>query len=69
MNDQQQTNPAPDDPRQRRPYRIRLPGFIKEPEVGLGDAIKRAAYLVGARPCDGCRRRAATLNRWVVFTR
>jgi hypothetical protein len=49
--------------------RVRLPGFVKDEEIGLGDAIKRASYSVGIRPCGGCGRRAATLNRWVVFTR
>jgi hypothetical protein len=51
-----------------RPYRVRLPGFVSDEEVGLGDAIKRTTYAVGIRPCGGCGRRAATLNRWVVFT-
>lgn len=55
---------------ERQPYRIRLPGFIKdEEEVGLGDVIKRATYIVGIQPCGDCGRRAAALNRWVVFTR
>jgi hypothetical protein len=54
---------------ERQPYRVRLPGFVSDQEVGLGDAIKRATYSVGVRPCAGCGRRAATLNRWVVFTR
>ena len=55
---------------EREPYRVRLPGFISdEREVGLGDVITRAAYRVGIRPCAGCGRRAATLNRWVVFRR
>ena len=26
----------------RQPYRVRLPGFVTEDEVGLGDVIKRA---------------------------
>ena len=54
---------------ERQPYRVRLPGFVKDDEVGLGDVIKRATYSVGIRPCGGCGRRAATLNRWVAFTR
>ena len=50
-------------------FHIRLPGFmIKEP-VGLGDAIKRATYAMGFKPCGGCEKRAASLNRSVVFTR
>jgi hypothetical protein len=53
----------------RQPYRMRLPGFVTDEEVGLGDAIKRMTYAFGIRPCGGCERRAAALNRWFVFTR
>ena len=56
------------DKRERAPYRVRLPGFIADKEVGLGDVIKRATYAVGIKPCGGCARRAATLNRWMVFS-
>jgi len=57
-------------PRERGPYQVRLPGFISDKqEVGLGDVITRTVYRVGIRPCTGCGRRAATLNRWVVFKR
>ena len=52
----------------REPYRVRLPGFVSEEDVGLGDAIKRATSTVGIRPCGGCGRRAAALNRWMVFS-
>ena len=52
-----------------RPYRVRLPGFVTGDEVGLGDAIKRATSSAGIGPCGGCLKRAAALNRWVVFTR
>lgn len=55
--------------REKKPHRIRLPGFIVDEEIGLGDVIKRATSSVGIRPCAGCERRAAALNRWVVFTR
>ena len=54
---------------ERQPHRVRLPGFVKDEQVGLGDVIKRATYSVGIRPCSGCGRRAAALNRWMVFTR
>lgn len=50
------------------PHRLRLPGFISDADVGLGDVIKRATSLAGVRPCGSCLRRAETLNRWVVFT-
>ena len=51
------------------PVRLRLPGFIRDEEVGLGDAVKRVTYAMGIRPCGGCEKRAAALNRWMVFTR
>jgi hypothetical protein len=54
--------------RKHQPYRIRLPGFISDEEVGLGDVIKHATSTVGISSCGGCERRAATLNRWMVFS-
>lgn len=53
---------------ERRSYRVRLPGFITEEDIGLGDVIKRATSAVGIRPCGRCEQRAATLNRWLTFT-
>jgi hypothetical protein len=53
---------------ERQPYQVRLPGFITDQEVGFGDAIKRATSSIGIRPCGGCGRRAATLNRWLTFS-
>lgn len=53
---------------ERKPYRVRLPGFISDKDVGLGDVIKRATRAVGIRPCGGCARRATALNRRLVFT-
>ena len=47
---------------------FRLPGFINDDDVGLGDAIKRATSYIGIKPCGGCRRRAAALNKWFVFS-
>lgn len=54
---------------ERQPGRIRLPGFIKEEEIGLGDVIKKVTYAMGVKPCTGCEKRAAALNRWMRFTR
>jgi hypothetical protein len=54
---------------ERAPHRVRLPGFLIEEDIGLGDAVKRMTYGVGIKPCGGCERRAARLNRWVVFSR
>ena len=48
-------------------HRVRLPGFITEKEIGLGDVIKRATSGVGIRPCADAETRAAALNRWLSF--
>jgi hypothetical protein len=53
--------------KEHEPHRLNIPGFIKE-EIGLGDAIKRVTSAVGIKPCQGCQRRAAALNRWLVFS-
>lgn len=60
---------APSQGKQRPAHRVRLPGFITDQEIGLGDAVKRATSYFGIRPCGGCKRRAAALNRWMVLTR
>lgn len=52
----------------RRPYRVRLPGFIGDEEVGLGDIVKRTTSAIGIQPCGDCAARAAWLNRWVIFS-
>lgn len=49
--------------------KVRLPGFITDEEIGLGDVVSRVTYAVGIKPCGGCERRATALNRWMVFTR
>ncbi len=54
--------------RERPAHRLRLPGFITDEDVGLGDAVKRMTYAVGITPCGGCEQRAATLNRWLAFS-
>lgn len=58
-----------DEEQVRQPHRVRLPGFLVEEEIGLGDAIKRVTYAMGTKPCAGCEKRAAVLNRWMRFTR
>ncbi|MEU2026226.1 hypothetical protein ABZ565_29340 [Streptomyces sp. NPDC016469] len=52
----------------RTPHRVRLPGFIEEKEVGLGDVIKKVTSTAGIKPCSGCSRRANSLNQLMVFT-
>jgi hypothetical protein len=49
------------------PHRVRLPRFITDEEIGFGDVIKRTTSYFGIQPCGGCGRRAAALNRWLVF--
>jgi hypothetical protein len=51
-----------------QPHRVRFPGFLVEPEIGLGDAIKRVTYAMGIKPCGGCEKRAAALNRFIRFS-
>jgi hypothetical protein len=46
----------------------RIPGFINDEDVGLGDAIKHLTEAVGIRPCGECERRAARLNRFLIFS-
>jgi hypothetical protein len=53
---------------QSQPYRVRLPGFVIDEDIGLGDVIKQATSTIGIRPCGSCEQRAAALNRWLAFT-
>jgi hypothetical protein len=52
-----------------QPHRVRLPGFLLEEEIGLGDLIKKTTYAMGIKQCHGCEMRAIALNRWMTFTR
>jgi len=67
MNDKVAQN-TPETQQESKPYRVRLPGFVSDEDVGLGDVVKRVTYAVGIKPCGGCERRATTLNRWVTFS-
>jgi len=49
------------------PHRVRIPRFVTDEDVGLGDVIKRLTYSVGIKACGACERRAAALNRWLPF--
>ena len=51
-------DPRPDPPPPPAPRRVRLPGFVTDEAVGLGDVVTRITQAVGIRPCDGCKRRA-----------
>jgi hypothetical protein len=68
MANENESKDAPTHEDQRQPHRARLPGFVRDEEIGLGDVIKRATSYIGIKPCGGCERRAAALNRWFVFT-
>lgn len=57
------------EPSEYTPHRVRLPGFISEQEIGLGDAITKATSYLGIKPCGGCQQRANALNNWMVFTK
>jgi hypothetical protein len=57
------------DEMQPAPRKVRLPRFITDEEVGLGDVVQRVTYAMGIKSCGGCERRAAAMNRWMVFTR
>ena len=61
-------NSADADQDEHPTYRVRLPGFVTDEEIGLGDLIERTASYLGIRPCGGCGQRAAALNRWLAFT-
>jgi len=48
-------------------HQIRLPRFIIEEEIGLGDLIKRVTVAAGFNPCGTCEKRVAVLNRWLTL--
>lgn len=52
----------------RGPRRVRLPGFIIDEEIGLGDVIGHATSAIGIKPCGPCSRRAARANQWLQFS-
>lgn len=60
--------PFTDQPEATVRHRVRLPGFVSDEEIGLGDVVKKVTSTMGIRPCGGCRRRAQALNRWMSFT-
>jgi hypothetical protein len=53
---------------ERPAHRVRLPGFVSDEDIGLGDVVKRMTYAVGFRPCGGCEKRAGALNSWMTFS-
>jgi len=61
------TEKRPDTDPRKLSTAIRIPAFINDEDVGLGDIIKRITSSAGISPCGACARRAARLNRWLVF--
>jgi hypothetical protein len=68
MKNQNSQDELPSDS-QRSTHRVRLPEFLIDEEMGLGELIKRTTYAMGIKTCGGCEKRAAALNRWVHFSR
>jgi hypothetical protein len=61
---------TPDRPsRPGGPRRVRLPGFLVEGDIGLGEVIKRATSLAGISPCSSCAERAKRLDGRIVFSK
>lgn len=48
-------------------HNIRLPFFVDDEHIGLGEVVRKMTYAIGVKPCSGCERRSATLNRWMSF--
>ena len=69
MKEEEETTAAQAEEAPHPAHRVRLPGFVIEEEIGLGDVVKRATYAMGIKPCSGCEKRAAGLNRWMRFSR
>jgi hypothetical protein len=63
---QEQPDTAHEDEQSR--HRVRLPGFVTDTEIGLGDVIKTVTHRFGVKPCAGCEKRAASLNEWLRFS-
>lgn len=47
--------------------RVRLPRFVVDEPVGLGEVVKRVTRAAGIAPCAPCKRRAAKLDQWMRF--
>jgi len=55
-------------PVERPSHQMHVPGWLVKEEIGLGDVMKRVTYRAGIKPCTGCEKRAAALNRWMGFS-
>jgi len=52
----------------RASHHMRLPGFVSDEDIGLGDIIQRATSYIGIQTCGGCKQRQIALNRWLNFS-
>ena len=52
---------------EQTPVRVRLPGFVGEEAIGLGDVISHMTDTVGIKRCGGCAQRMIWLNQRVIF--
>ena len=53
---------------QADPFRVRLPGFLRDEDIGLGEFVSRVTSALGVPPCGDCKRRAERLDRLVVLS-
>lgn len=67
MNDDTTAAERPDEG-ERPARRVRLPGFVSDEDIGLGDIVTRVTSSIGIRPCGGCAERAKRLNAWMRFS-
>jgi hypothetical protein len=49
-------------------HSIRLPRFLVDEPVGLGQVVKRITKLIGVQPCGACEDRAARLDQWLSIS-
>lgn len=49
-------------------HAVRLPRFITDESVGLGQVVKRVTGSLGFRACRSCEERAARLDQWLRFS-
>lgn len=40
---------------------------VREPSAGLGDTIAKATKAIGIKPCGGCKKRQAKLNKLIPY--
>jgi hypothetical protein len=49
-------------------HSIRLPRFLVEEPIGLGQVVKRITKSIGVQPCGSCEQRATRLDQWLRFS-